>query len=108
MMMPQEETQEQTGSTYGRYEGDQAYAHPHHEAPYEQMMRETPGAKVYPEPPHNQNVFRLLGLAITMGSLLAFAVICLVLVGGVGGLISFCAACVATFIVASVAIDRMK
>ena len=107
-MMPQEETHEQTGSTYGRYEGDQAYAHPRDEAPYEQMMRETPVAKVYPEPRNNQNVFRLIGLAITMGSLLAFAVICLVLVGGIGGWISFCAACITTFIVASVAIDRMK
>ena len=107
-MMPQEEIHEQTGSTYGRYEGDQAYAHPRDEASYEQMMRETPVAKVYPEPRNNQNVFRLIGLAITMVSLLAFAVICLVLVGGIGGWISFCAACLTTFIVASVAIDQMK
>ena len=107
-MMPQEETDEQTGSIYSGYEGDRAYAHPRDEASYEQRMRETPGAKVYPEPPHNQNMFRLIGLAITMGSLLAFAVICLVLVGSIGGLISFCAACIATFIVASVAIDRIK
>ena len=107
-MMPQEETYEQTGSTYGRYEGDQAYAHPRDEAPYEHMMRETPVAKVYPQPPNNQNVFRLIGLAITMISLLAFAVICLVLVGGIGGWISFCAACITTFIVTSVAIDRIK
>lgn len=107
-MMPQEETHEQTGSTYGRYEGNQAYAHPRDEAPYEQMLRETPVAKVYPEPPQNQNLFRLMGLAITMVSLLAFAVICLILVGGIGGWISFCAACITTFIVASVAIDRIK
>jgi uncharacterized membrane protein YkgB len=107
-MMPQEETYEQTRSTYGRYEGDQAYAHPRDKAPYEQMMKETPGAKVYPEPRNNQNVLRLIGLAITMISLLAFAVICLVLVGGIGGWISFCAACVATFIVAFVAIEQMK
>lgn len=107
-MAPQEETYEQTGSVYGRYEGDQTYARPRDETPYEQRMRETPVAKVYPEPPHNQNVFRLIGLAITMVSLLAFAVICLILVGGIGGLISFCAACVATFIVATVAIDRIK
>lgn len=106
-MMSQEETQEQTGSTYGRYEGDQTYASPRN-APYEHMMRKTPEAKVYPEPRNNQNVFRLIGLVITMGSLLAFAVICLVLVGGIGGLISFCAACVGTFIVASVAIESIK
>ncbi len=107
-MMSQEETQKQTRSTYGRYEGDQAYAHPRDEAPYEQMMREAPVAKVYPEPHHNPNVFRLIGLSITMGSLLALAVICLVLVGGVGVWISFCAACLTTFIVASVALDRIK
>ena len=107
-MMPQEEIHEQTGSTYGRYEGDRTYARPGDEAPYEQMIRETPVAKVYPEPQNNQNMFRLMGLAITMVSLLAFAIICLVLVGGIGGWISFCAACIATFIVATVAIDRMK
>jgi uncharacterized membrane protein YkgB len=103
-MMPQEETHEQTSPIYGRYEGNQTHAHP----PYEQMMRETSGAKVYPEPRNSQNVFRLMGLTITMVSLLALAVICLVLVGGIGGWISFCAACITTFIVASVAIDRMK
>lgn len=100
-MMSQEEIHEQTGSTYGRYEGDQAYSHPRDEVPYEQMMRETPVAKVYPESRNNQNVFRLIVLTITMGSLLAFAVICLVLVGGIGGWISFCAVCLVTpFIVA--------
>jgi len=104
-MMPQEETYEQTGSTYGRYGGDQVYD----EAPYEPGMSEIPVAKVYQESHHNQNVLRLIGLAITMISLLAFAVICLVLVGGIGGLISFCAACVATpFIVAYAAINKIK
>jgi uncharacterized membrane protein YkgB len=107
-MMPQEEIHEQTGSTYGRYEGDQAYAHPRDETSYKQMLRETAVAKVYPEPPRNQNLFRLIGLVVTMVSLLAFAVICLILVGGIGGWISFCAACITTFIVASVAIDRIK
>jgi len=107
-MMPQEEKYEQTGSTYGRYAGDPTYAHPRDEALYEQMIRETPIAKVYLEPRNNQNVLRLIGLAITMVSLLAFAVICLVLVGGIGGWISFCAACITTFIVASIAIDRIK
>ncbi|QBD76285.1 hypothetical protein EPA93_09790 [Ktedonosporobacter rubrisoli] len=107
-MMSQEETQEQTGSTYGRYAGDQVYAHLRDEAPYEHMMRETPVTKVYPQAHYHQNVFRLIGLAISLASLLAFAVICLVLVGGIGGWISFCAACIATFIVATVAIDRIK
>ncbi|GHO45835.1 hypothetical protein [Ktedonospora formicarum] len=107
-MMRQEETHEQTSPTYYSYEGNQAYAHSHNEASYEQMVGETPVAKVYSEPHNNQNMFRLIGLTITLVSLLAFAVICLILVGGVGGLISFCAACIATFIVASVAIDRIK
>lgn len=107
-MMSQEETHEQTSPTYYSYEGNQTYAHLHNEAPYEQMMGGAPVAKVYPEPRNNQNVFRLIALTITMVSLLAFAVICLVLVGGIGGWISFCAACLATFIVASVAIDRIK
>ncbi|QBD75658.1 hypothetical protein EPA93_06425 [Ktedonosporobacter rubrisoli] len=107
-MMSQEETQEQTGSTYGRYAGDETYAHLRDEAPYEHMMRETLRAKVYPETHTQQNVFRLIGLAISLASLLAFAVVCLVLVGGIGGWISFCAACLATFIVATVAIDHIK
>lgn len=107
-MALQEETHEQTGPTYYSYAGNQTGTHLHNEIFYEQMMEETPVAKVYPESQNNQNLFRLMGLIITMLSLLAFAVICLVLVGSIGGLISFCAACIATFIVASVAIDRIK
>jgi hypothetical protein len=107
-MMPQEEMHKPTDSTYGRYEGNRTYSHPGEEAAYEQMMRETPVEKVYPESRSNQNVFRFLALIVAMVSLIAFAVICLVLVGGTGGWISFCAACLATFIVTVVAIDKIK
>ena len=51
-MIPQREvnesTQEQTGSMYGAYEGDQEYARQHDVTSYDQMMREEPEGKVYP------------------------------------------------------------
>ena len=111
-MMPQKETgesiHEQAGPTYGGYEGDQAYARQHDEPSYEQLLREGPVGKVYPEPPDNKNILRLIVFAIAMVTLLAFAVLCLVFVGGTGGWISFCAASLAIFIIAVVAIDKIK
>jgi hypothetical protein len=95
-MIPQKEASEsiheQASSTYGRYEGDQEYARQHDETSYEQPLREGPGGKVYP--PLSDNMFRqfLLVFVISMVVLFAFAVLCLVVVGGTGGWISFIAA----------------
>ena len=108
-MMPQKEAgesmHEQTGPTYGRYEGNQGQ---HDQTFYEQLLREGPVGKVYPEPRDNKNMLRLIAFAIAMVTLLAFGFLCLVFVGGTGGWISFCAASLAIFIVAVVAIDKIK
>jgi hypothetical protein len=111
-MMPQKEASEsiheQAGPTYGRYEGDQAYARQHDETSYEQLLREGSVGKVYPAPSDNKNMLRLIVFAIAMVTLFAFAVLCLLAVGGIGGWISFCAASLAIFIIAVVAIDKIK
>ena len=108
-MTPQKESNgsmhEQAGQTYGRYEGDQGQ---HDETSYEQLLREGPVGKVYPEPRDNKNILRLITFAIAMVTLMAFGVLCLVLVGGTAGWVSFCAASLAIFIVAVVAIDKIK
>jgi hypothetical protein len=110
-MMPQREasepTYEQAGSTYGGYEGNQAYVHPQFETPYQQPLQAEPAAKVYAPARDNKNVIRLMTFAISMVTLIVLAVVCLIIVGGTGGWISFCAACLALFIIAVVAIDKI-
>ena len=64
----------------------------HDEMTYEQRMREGPAGKVYP--PISDKLFRqfLLVFVISMVILFAFAILCLVVVGGTPGWISFIAA----------------
>lgn len=100
-----ESIHEQASSSYGRYEGDQEYARQRDETSYEQPLREGPGGKVYSD---NRNMFRLLVFVISMVVLFAFAVLCLVFVGGTGGWIGFCAASLAVFVTASTAISLIK
>jgi hypothetical protein len=111
-MMPQREAgspiDEQAGSTYGGYEGNQADAYQQFETSYQQPLQEERAAKVYAPAHDNTNTLRLTAFAIAMGTLIMLAVICLVFVGGPGGWISFCAAALAIFLVAAVAIDKIK
>ena len=106
-MVPQREvnelTHEPTGSIYGGYEGDQEYARQHIETPYEQMLREEPEGKVYPPQSHSMNMFYqfVIVFVISMVALFAFAVLCLVYVGGTGGWIGFIAASFAILCIAS-------
>jgi hypothetical protein len=105
-MMPQrnanESVNEQASSTYyGSYEADQKYVRQADEIPYEQPLREELGGKVYLPQRDNTNLFRLLVFVIAMVTLLAFVVVCLVIVGGTGGWISFCAASFAILVIAS-------
>jgi hypothetical protein len=88
---PSESKQEQTSSTYGRYEGDQEYSRLHNETSYETPLREEPEGKVFP--PLIDKIFRqfLLVFVISMVILFAFAILCLVVVGGTPGWISFIA-----------------
>ena len=106
-MIPQREADEslyeQAGSTYGKYEGDQEYARQHGETSYEQPLREGPGGKVYPPPSDNMNMFYqfVIVFVLSMVALFAFAVLCLVVVGGTGGWIGFIAASIAILCIAS-------
>jgi hypothetical protein len=98
-----ESINQQKSSTYGKYEGDQEYACQHAETSYEQPLREGPGGKVYPPPSYNMNMFYqfVTVFVISMVALFAFAVLCLVVVGGTGGWIGFIAASFAILCIAS-------
>ena len=111
-MMPQRESNEQihaqVDQDYGRYEGDQTYAHSQFETPYQQPAQERSAGKVYTPASDNKNVLRLIAFGMALVALLAFGVLCLIFVGGSAGWISFCAASLAIFIIATVAIDKIK
>ncbi len=106
-MIPQREsyetTHEQPGSIYGGYEGDQEYARQTGETSYEQMLREEPESKVYPPQRGSMNMFYqfMAVFVISMVALFAFAVLCLVWVGGTGGWMGFIAASFAILCIAS-------
>jgi hypothetical protein len=106
-MIPQRESHEtiheQSGSIYGGYEGDQEYARQHIETPYERMLREEPEGKVYPPQSGSISMFYqfVIVFVISMIALFAFAVLCLVWVGGTGGWIGFIAASFAILCIAS-------
>ena len=106
-MIPQREvnqsTHEQTGPMYSGYEGVEEYSPQHDVTPYEQMLREEPEGKVYPPQRGNMNMFYqfLIVFVLSMVALFAFAVLCLVWVGGTGGLVGFIAASFAILCIAS-------
>lgn len=107
-MMPQREASEQIDATYGRYEGDQTFDRRAHETFYEQPLSRGPADKVYPALPDNKNLLRLLTFVVAIVALFVFCFMCLIIAGGTGGWISFCAACLATFIIAVVVLDKIK
>ena len=78
------------------------------ESRYEQPLREEPREKVYPPVSDNKNMLRLLWFVVAMVALLAFAGICLVVVGGTPGWISFVAASFTIMVIASTAISNIK
>ena len=108
-MLPQSEAsqslREQASSTYGEYQGDREYALQHDEIASEQPLREGAGGKVYTDTRNSQ---RLLWFVVAMAALLAFALVCLVVVGGTAGWISFCAASFTIMVIASTAISTIK
>jgi len=111
-MIPQREASdsiyEQASSPYGSYQGSQQDAGQHEAIAYEQLLREGPGGKVYPSLNDNKNMLRLIWFVVAMVALLAFAFVCLVIVGGTAGWISFCAASFTIMVVASTAIAAIK
>jgi hypothetical protein len=104
-MIPQSEVnetlREQANSTYGRYEGDNEYARPHLETSNEQTFREAPEGKVYPLQSDNMFTQFVIVFVLSVVALFAFAVLCLVFVGGTGGWIGFIAASFAILCIAS-------
>ena len=78
------------------------------ESIHERPLREEPGGKVYPPLSDSKNMLRLIWFGVAMVALLAFAVICLVIVGGTPGWISFIAASFTIMVIASTAISTIK
>jgi hypothetical protein len=107
-MIPQREASEsiheQASPTYGSYQGGQQDVRQHDAISYEQPLREGPGGKVYPPPRYNMNMFyqSVIVFVLSMVMLFAFAVLCLVYVGGTGGWIGFIAASIVILSIASI------
>jgi hypothetical protein len=74
----------------------------------EQPLRERPEGKGYSLLGDNKNMLRLLWFAVAMVALLAFAVVCVVIVGGTAGWISFCAASFTIMVIAATAVGQIK
>ncbi len=112
-MMPQKEVNEamheQAGPVYGRYEGTQtSSARQHYETSNKQELREGPSGKVYPLPRDNTNILRFALAVISLGLLLLFGLLFVVVIGGTVGWASFAVACIALFIIGGVGIVSLK
>ena len=112
-MMPQKEVSEaihqQTGPAYGGYEGNQtSSARQHYETSYEQELREGPSGKVYPRSRDNTNTLRFALAVISLGLVLLFGLLFIVVIGGTTGWASFAVACFAIFIIGGVGIISIK
>lgn len=75
---------------------------------HEQPMGEESVGKVYPPVTDNKNTLRLIWFGAAMVALLAFAIVCLVMVGGTAGWISFIAASFTIMVIVSTAISTIK
>ena len=121
---------EQSSSTYGRYEEQQAYAQQSYETPYRetakgepldddfveavserivQRLRQETAGKVYPQPQQfDKNILRTVLALISMVILVLFAFLFVIVVGGSTGWISFAIGSFILFLIAAVAIDKVK
>lgn len=110
-MMPQREADdslhEQTEPTYGRYEGEQASARQQYENSYEQSQGGL-SAKVYPMPRDNKNMYRFAVFIISIAVLILFALLTIFFIGGTGGWVSLIVIASILFLLAVVAIDKIK
>ena len=112
-MMPQKEVNEaihqQTGPAYGGSEGNQtSSARPHYETFYEQELREGSSGKVYPLSRVNTNILRFALAVISLGLLLLFGLLFVMVIGGTTGWASFAVACFAIFTIGGVGIISLK
>jgi hypothetical protein len=121
---------EQSSSTYGRYEEQQAYAQQSYETPYRetakgepldddfveavserivQRLRQETAGKVYPQPQQlGGNFQRLVLTLIALFILVLFAFLFVIVVGGTTGWISFAIGSFIVFLITAVAIDKVK
>jgi uncharacterized membrane protein len=111
-MMPQREIgesiHEQTGATYGRYEGDQTYTQQSYEPSFEHSLGDRPGEKVYPVLPSNKNLFRLIIFFSAMVMILVCALLFIFFMGGTGGWIGFIVAAGVIFLISVVTIEKIQ
>ena len=112
-MMPQKEVSEaihqQTDAAYGGYEGNQtSSARQHYETCYEQELREGPSGKVYPRSRDNTNILRFALAVISLGLLLLFGLLFVVVIGGTTGWASFAVASLAIFTIGGIGIVSLK
>jgi hypothetical protein len=97
-MMPQKEVNEalhqQANPAYRGYEGNQTpSARQQYETSDTQEVREGQSGKVYPRPRDYTTIFRFALPVISLGLLVLFGFLFVVVVGGTAGWISFAAAC---------------
>ncbi len=112
-MMPPKEINEamheQADPAYGRYQGNQtSSAHQHYQTSNEQDVREGPSGKVYPLPRDKTNILRFALAVISLGLLLLFGLLFVVMIGGTVGWASFAVACIALLIIGGVGIVSLK
>ena len=112
-MMPQKEDSEaihqQADPAYRSYEGNQTgVSRQHYETSYEQELREGPSGKAYPIPRDNTNILRFALAVISLGLVLLFGLLFIVVIGGTTGWASFAVACFAIFIIGGVGIISIK
>jgi hypothetical protein len=88
-------------TSYGGYEGNQVALPTSVEMSSERLFADTSREKIAPVPQSHQNLLRSAIAAMSMLTLIALTVICLLFIGGVGGWISFL---VASCVVLGVAI----
>ncbi len=92
-MMPQKEVNEamneQAGPAYGGYEGNQT-------------------SSAHPIPRDNTNILRFALAVISLGLVLLFGLLFIVVIGGTTGWASFAVACFAIFIIGGVGIISIK
>src|SRR5207244_8191477 len=112
-MMPQKEVNEamheQADPEYGRYEGNQtSSARQHYETSNEQDLREGPSGKVYPLPRDNTNILRFALAVISLGLLLLFGLLFVVVIGGTTGWASFAVSSLAIFPIGGIGFVSLK
>jgi hypothetical protein len=126
-MAPQHE---QSSSTYGRYEDQQAFAQQGDETPYGrtskgetldddfvdavserivQRLRQEMAGKVYPQPQQfDKNMLRMALALISLLVLVLFAFLFVMVVGGATGWITFGIGGIIVFLIFAVVIDKVK